>query len=414
MGVAEEHGQAIAVLIIDDELSLAQSLAAGLQAAQIRALVADSALDALRLLAERPDIGVVVTDVRMPDYDGLDLAQRVMSERREEEALEVIVISGHATMETAATAVSTRVSALLYKPFRLAAMIKAVNTAMEMALKRRAAVRERSESSAQLAALEAERRQLLEWLTQARERLAALPEEFSVARAVRQEVAAISQTLQTPMAAAAGAEAVAAAGGSGDDAFLRSLREGVERSVGTVSLLEELCGLHETLPEMPDGPVGIAECFDRVHRFRAPELREKALVLEEGAWSAPAVLATPRALERTLDRGLQAAIECAPEGSRIRVIGRGEERDDGAWSVLDLVADPPEGAAGRCEMARVADDEISSDCPHGSLAFQIARRRARALGGEFGVHCGQGGAFDPHRGDGPMTFRLALPAAPIR
>ena len=141
MGVAEVTEQTLAVLIIDDELSLAQSLAAGLQAAQLRALVADSALDALRVLEERPDIGVVITDVRMPDYDGLDLAQRIMAERREEEAVEIIVISGHATMETAATAVSTRVSALLYKPFRLAAMIKAVGTAMDVALTRRAAPR---------------------------------------------------------------------------------------------------------------------------------------------------------------------------------------------------------------------------------------------------------------------------------
>jgi DNA-binding NtrC family response regulator len=167
------HGQdaELAVLIVDDEPALASGLAAGLTAAQHHPIVATSAEDALRHLARRPDIGVVITDLRMPDRDGLDLAQEIIAGRREDEALEVILISGHASIETAATAVSARVSALLCKPFRLGAVVRAVDDAAARARGRRAASAAARRRDSRLAALEAERRQLLEWLDQARERL---------------------------------------------------------------------------------------------------------------------------------------------------------------------------------------------------------------------------------------------------
>ena len=234
---------------------------------------------------------------------------------------------------------------------------------------------------------------------------------------MQREVAAISQTLGSPLAVPPGADAQGhPAGRTGEtagDAFLRSLREGVERSVGTVSLLEELCSLGELPPEPPAGPVDMAESFAGVHRFRLPDLQAKDLALEDGSGAAPAVLATPRTLERTLDRCLQSVIECSPEGSRILVAGRAEQDGAGAWSVLDLVSDPPEGAAARYAWARMADGDICVESPQGSLVFQIARRRARTLGGEFRLLGAPGDAPGPD-GDGAVTFRLSLPAAPTR
>lgn len=400
---ARDHDDDLSILIIDDEASLAAGLAAGLAASGHHALVAGSATEALAEIAARPRIGVVVTDIRMPDCDGLDLARRILAERAEEQALEVVVISGHATMETAATAVSTRVSALLYKPFRLAALLEAVNAAMAQARRRRAACRDVRQNSSHLAALETERHQLLEWLDQARERLAALADESGVANAVKAEAAEIARTLRAAPPAAPPGQAAA------EPAPLARLRDEVERSTGTVSLLEELHNLAGRHDEATPQAVALADLFARACRFRASDLEEKALVVQHSGWDAPAVWAAPQSLERVLDRVLQAVIEWSPSGSRITVAARPREQAGKPCVVLDFTTAQANvalgsGRTGALALARgLPDSSDPGDNPHGLIAFQVARRRAEAVGGGFGCH-----GDDNDR----MIFRLALPAAP--
>ena len=66
------------VLVVDDSEFFARSLVLVLESLSQPALAATSALDALELLdTHADDIQVVVTDVRMPGVDGLDLARVV-------------------------------------------------------------------------------------------------------------------------------------------------------------------------------------------------------------------------------------------------------------------------------------------------------------------------------------------------
>jgi len=67
-----------AVLVVDDSEFFARSLVLVLESMGQPALAATSALQALELLdAHGADIDFVVTDVRMPDVDGLDFARVV-------------------------------------------------------------------------------------------------------------------------------------------------------------------------------------------------------------------------------------------------------------------------------------------------------------------------------------------------
>lgn len=71
-------GQQPLVLIVDDEPLVRMIAAEGLFDAGFEVIEAESAEDALGILAARPDIGVLFTDINMPGgVDGVELANLV-------------------------------------------------------------------------------------------------------------------------------------------------------------------------------------------------------------------------------------------------------------------------------------------------------------------------------------------------
>lgn len=66
-----------AVLIVEDEVLVRTMLSDLLQEAEFKVLEACDADQALEILAARPDVHVVLTDVNMPGLDGLGLARAV-------------------------------------------------------------------------------------------------------------------------------------------------------------------------------------------------------------------------------------------------------------------------------------------------------------------------------------------------
>ena len=99
MASAANPGQpALSVLVVDDDEDIVLNLAEGLELSGHAVLTAHSAAQARAVMAGRDDIGVVITDIRMPGEDGLKLAQQIMTGRPDEAAIEVVVITGHATV----------------------------------------------------------------------------------------------------------------------------------------------------------------------------------------------------------------------------------------------------------------------------------------------------------------------------
>lgn len=125
------------VLVVDDEVELADQLAQGLRILGFAVASVYSATEARRQLAARGDIEVVITDVRLAGEEGLELAEEISRETDERRAIEVVVISGNASTEDAARAERAGASDFLTKPFRLHEIAKAVDVAAARARARR-------------------------------------------------------------------------------------------------------------------------------------------------------------------------------------------------------------------------------------------------------------------------------------
>ncbi len=114
-----------AVIFIDDEQSVRDANAQTLELAGFRVLAFARAEDALaELTADWP--GVVVSDIRMPGLDGLQLLQRLQSQDAE---LPVILITGHGDVEMAVQAMRDGAYDFIEKPFPVDRLVDTVRRA---------------------------------------------------------------------------------------------------------------------------------------------------------------------------------------------------------------------------------------------------------------------------------------------
>jgi two-component system, LuxR family, response regulator FixJ len=114
------------VCVIDDDEAIRKSLAFLLRAANVEVQTFESAAVFLENL---PNIrsGCIITDVRMPGTNGIDLLRRL---RQLKSPLPVIVITGHGDVPLAVEAMKEGAVNFLEKPFDEDALLAAIRTAL--------------------------------------------------------------------------------------------------------------------------------------------------------------------------------------------------------------------------------------------------------------------------------------------
>jgi len=114
------------ILIVDDEPSIVQSLHGILADEGFEVMSADRGLKALDIIKETiPDI--VFLDIWMPDIDGIETLRRI---RELYPSLQVIMISGHGTIETAVKATKLGAYDFIEKPLSLEKVLLSINNAL--------------------------------------------------------------------------------------------------------------------------------------------------------------------------------------------------------------------------------------------------------------------------------------------
>ncbi|NDP43458.1 MAG: response regulator [Aromatoleum sp.] len=117
------------ILLVDDDPDLLKLISLRLTSAGYRVRTADSGETALAALAvARP--GAVITDLRMPGIDGLQLFNTI---HREHPSLPVIILTAHGTIPDAVSATQLGVFGFLTKPFDSQDLLQKVASAMKLA-----------------------------------------------------------------------------------------------------------------------------------------------------------------------------------------------------------------------------------------------------------------------------------------
>lgn len=121
------NDERIGVLVIDDEPLHAEAVAESLERKGYACTIATSGKRGAELIDEE-EFGIVLTDLRMNDVDGLAIVRKVREEHPE---TEVVVITGYGEVKTAVEAIRLGASHYLMKPVDLAELRAIVDRAAE-------------------------------------------------------------------------------------------------------------------------------------------------------------------------------------------------------------------------------------------------------------------------------------------
>lgn len=115
------------LLVIDDESIVRTSCKRVLSPEGYEVRLAANAFEGIRLMEEE-QFDVVLTDLKMPDMDGITVLETI-KERWPE--TQVIVITGYQTVDTAVKSIKLGAFDYIEKPFTPDALLSAVAAAMD-------------------------------------------------------------------------------------------------------------------------------------------------------------------------------------------------------------------------------------------------------------------------------------------
>jgi DNA-binding NtrC family response regulator len=118
------------VLLVDDEERLVKNLARALAGEGLEVTATTSPREAQRLLASRA-FDLLVVDNRMPELTGLELIRELIQQAAEGERPQILMMTAHATLESAIEALRLGAFDYLQKPFEVEELVVAARRALE-------------------------------------------------------------------------------------------------------------------------------------------------------------------------------------------------------------------------------------------------------------------------------------------
>ncbi|MBU0973357.1 MAG: response regulator [Proteobacteria bacterium] len=116
----------IKLLLVDDEKAFLDTITKRLEKRELNVSAVYSGADALAELEKNKNLEVVILDVKMPGMDGIQTLTEI---KKRFPLVEVIMLTGHATVESAIDGMKIGAFDYLMKPCDLDALVKKVEGA---------------------------------------------------------------------------------------------------------------------------------------------------------------------------------------------------------------------------------------------------------------------------------------------
>lgn len=117
------------VLIVDDETGFVETMTKRLTKRNMVVYQAFDGQEGLVRLGEHPDIQVVILDMKMPGKDGLEVLQDI---KERFPLVEVIMLTGHATVPTAIEGIQQGAYDYLMKPCDFTLLVSKIMEAVDL------------------------------------------------------------------------------------------------------------------------------------------------------------------------------------------------------------------------------------------------------------------------------------------
>ena len=115
------------VLLVDDEIEFVETFSERLELRDLAISKSFSGEEALQVLAENTNVEVVILDVKMPGMDGIETLTEI---KKKFPLMEVIMLSGHADVESAIEGMKHGAFDYLMKPCDMDQIIAKVTEAV--------------------------------------------------------------------------------------------------------------------------------------------------------------------------------------------------------------------------------------------------------------------------------------------
>ncbi|RPJ72350.1 MAG: response regulator [Desulfobacteraceae bacterium] len=116
-----------AILLVDDEEDFVEMLSLRLKEIGETVLAACSGRQCLEILATS-DVDVIILDVKMPGMDGIETLEKI---KQAHPLVEVIMLTGHGTIESAIQGMKLGAYDLLLKPADFGELVEKLNRARQ-------------------------------------------------------------------------------------------------------------------------------------------------------------------------------------------------------------------------------------------------------------------------------------------
>mgnify|MGYP001814045759 CR=1 FL=1 len=127
------------VLLVDDEAPFVDTMTKRLTKRKLTVFKSYSGEEALETLKENSQIDLVILDVKMPGMDGIETLKEI---RKEFPLVEVIMLTGHATVDTAIEGMKLGAFDYLMKPTDTKDLVEKIKRASDRKREQEARIRE--------------------------------------------------------------------------------------------------------------------------------------------------------------------------------------------------------------------------------------------------------------------------------
>ncbi len=115
------------ILIVDDDVDVLQVIDVALKDMDIKTVLSTSPHQALELL-DKESFDIIITDLKMPDIDGVELIRKA---REKDPHIVAIVVTGYGNIENVVEATQSGSFAYILKPFKFAVLRRIIEQAIE-------------------------------------------------------------------------------------------------------------------------------------------------------------------------------------------------------------------------------------------------------------------------------------------